>query len=176
MKLAFSAGTLLFIFSGSALLGSFSFTDPKPLKVYKQDGISVNAYNYRGIEHFLTKNNDTTYVVNFWATWCMPCIEELPYFEKINAEYKNRKVKVILVSLDMPKQAESRLIPFMQRKKLQSQVLLLDDPDANAWIEKVSADWSGAIPATVIYKKGKREFYERSFTYAELEAEIKQFN
>ena len=176
MKLSFSVGALLLIFSGSVLQTSLSITDPKPLKVYRQDGTTVNAYNYGGIEHFLTKNNDTTYVVNFWATWCMPCVEELPYFEKINAEYKKQKVKVILVSLDMPKQAESRLIPFMQRKNLQSQVLLLDDPDANAWIEKVSADWSGAIPATVIYKKDRRKFYERSFTYAELETEIKQFN
>ncbi|WP_026705902.1 TlpA family protein disulfide reductase [Flavobacterium soli] len=171
------------ILSGIALIfiaitgaSIYSEGEPKPLKVYEKEGIVVKSYDYNGLEYFLKQDNDTTYVVNFWATWCMPCIEELPYFEKLNAEYKDQKVKVILVSLDMSKQVESRLIPFMQKKKLQSKVLLLNDPDANAWIERVDQSWSGAIPATVIYKKQNRKFYERSFTYEELEKEVKQFN
>lgn len=150
--------------------------EPKPLKVYQKDGVTVNSYDYNSLEYFLKKDNDTTYVVNFWATWCVPCVEELPSFEKLNAEYKDKKVKVILVSLDMSKQIESRLLPFMQKKKLQSKVVLLNDPDANAWIERVDKSWSGAIPATVIYKKQNRKFYERSFTYKELEKEVNQFN
>ncbi|MGK4568960.1 TlpA disulfide reductase family protein [Flavobacterium sp. 3HN19-14] len=119
--------------------------------------------------------NDTTYVVNFWATWCQPCVAELPNFEKINATLKNKKIKVILVSLDMKKQVETALLPFIKRKNLQSEVIFLNDPDANSWIGKVDANWSGAIPATVIYNSQKRQFYERSFTFDELNNEIKQF-
>lgn len=151
-------------------------TYPKPIKVYQKDGISVNSYDFNSFKPFLEMHNDTTYVVNFWATWCKPCVEELPNFEKINADYKDKKVKVILVSLDMKKQVESNLLPFMKRKNLQSAVVLLNDPDANAWISKVDSTWSGAIPATVIYNKDKRKFYEQSFTYEALEKEIKQFN
>lgn len=147
---------------------------PTPLRVYSADGISVKAFDFNTFEPYLNMQNDTTYVVNFWATWCTPCIKELPYFEKLNSAYKDQKVKVLLVSLDLPKQAESRLIPFMRKKNLASEVVLLDDPDANSWIEKVAFSWSGAIPATLIYNKKSNKFYERTFTYEELEAEVKQ--
>ncbi|OIQ20190.1 MAG: hypothetical protein BM557_05845 [Flavobacterium sp. MedPE-SWcel] len=145
---------------------------PKPIKVYSKDDIKVNAYDYEGLEYFLNRDNDTTYVVNFWATWCIPCVEELPAFEKLNEEYKSDKIKVLLVSLDMSKKVETKLIPFLKGKKLQSDVVLLNDPDANSWISKINSEWSGAIPATLIYNKNKRKFYERSFTYDELKMEL----
>ena len=81
-------------------------------------------------------------------------------------------VEVILVSLDFPKQIESKLIPFLKKRELQSEVVVLDDVDSNTWIPKVHEDWSGAIPATIIYNKRKRMFYERSFNYEELELEL----
>ncbi|SCX85993.1 TlpA family protein disulfide reductase [Flavobacterium caeni] len=150
-------------------------TDPTPTKVYSKDGVSVNSYDFKAFEPLLHKNNDTTYVVNFWATWCAPCIAELPHFEKLNRDYKDKKVKVILASLDFSKQVESNLLPFIKNKNLQSKVVHLGDPDANAWIEKVDSTWSGAIPATVIYNKTKRNFYEQSFTYEQLQQELAQF-
>jgi len=147
----------------------------KPLQTYSKDGISVNSYDFSGLENLLKKQNDTTYVVNFWATWCVPCVEELPNFEKLNATYKDKKVKVILVSIDFPKMAESKLLPFIKEHNLKSEIIHLNDPDANSWINKVDSTWSGAIPATVIYKKDKRNFYEKSFTFEELETEVKKF-
>ena len=148
---------------------------PQPIHVYEKDGVKVNAYDYNGLEYFLTKSNDTTYVVNFWATWCVPCVEELPYFEKLNAGYADKKVKVLLVSLDMHKKIESNLIPFIENKKLQSDVVLLRDPDADTWIRKIDTTWSGAIPATVIYNKDNRKFFEQQFTYEGLEKELNNF-
>ncbi len=149
---------------------------PKPIKVYTNDTVTVNAYEFdNGLDYYLNQKNDTTYVVNFWATWCVPCVQELPHFEKINAKYKENKVKVILVSLDMAKMIDTKLLPFINQKQIKSQVLLLRDPDADSWIPKVDSTWSGAIPATVIYNKDMRKFYERSFTYDELEKEISNF-
>lgn len=144
-------------------------------KTYSKDGISVSSSDFNHFEPMLKKENDTVYVVNFWATWCAPCVKELPHFEKVNANYKDKKVKVLFVSLDMAKQVEHNLLPFIKKKKLQSTVVHLHDPDADAWISKVDQSWSGALPTTVIYTKGKRKFYERSFTYEELENEVKQF-
>jgi thiol-disulfide isomerase/thioredoxin len=135
----------------------------------------VPIYNYDGFEHILHQKNDTVYVVNFWATWCVPCIKELPEFEKLNTNYKDRKLKVLLVSLDMEKDYERRLLPFIDSKGLRSHVVMLDDPRSNRWIPKVSANWSGAIPATLIYKNKLRKFYEQTFTYEELEAEVLKF-
>lgn len=116
---------------------------------------------------------EITYVINFWATWCKPCIEELPYFEDLQENYRDKNVQVVLVSLDFPKHIEKQVIPFIKKHNLQSEILLLDDPDANTWIPKVSEAWSGAIPATLLVKGKTQKFYEKSFTYNELETELK---
>ncbi|NJM79985.1 MAG: TlpA family protein disulfide reductase [Flavobacterium sp.] len=158
----------------SLLVCSFSFAQVKiaPLNVYEKGKVKVSSYNYKGLASFINQKDDTVYVINFWATWCAPCIKELPYFEEIGKNYKDKNVKVILVSLDFPKKVKSSLIPFIERKKLTSEVIHLDDPDANSWIEKVDKSWSGAIPATVIYRNDDVYFYEQSFTYDELETEL----
>ena len=135
----------------------------------------VPSLDFSELNTFLTKDNDSIYVVNFWATWCKPCIKELPAFEKLNTEYSDQKVKVILVSLDFPKKVGTQVIPFMEKNNIQSQVLLLDDTDANSWIPKISKKWSGAIPATLIYSNSARLFYEQSFTFEELEEELNKF-
>ena len=137
--------------------------------------VELDIYNYSGLEPFLNKTDGKTYVVNFWATWCAPCIKELPHFEKLNDIYSNQDVEVLLVSLDFPKQYDSKLKPFIKEHKLKSKVVALNDVDANSWIPKVSEDWSGAIPATLIYNNNKRQFYEQSFDYEQLETQIQQF-
>ncbi len=117
----------------------------------------------------LNKDDGTVYVVNFWATWCAPCVREIPAFEKLYATYKDQNVHVLLVSLDFPNHLESRVIPFVESHNVQSEVLLLDEPNANRWIPLVSDEWTGAIPATVIYNSEFRQFYQREFTFEELE-------
>lgn len=135
----------------------------------------LEIYDFNGFEKFLNKKDDKIYVVNFWATWCAPCVKELPYFEKLNKNYKNKGVEVILVSLDFPHLYETKLKPFIKDKKLASKVIALDDVDMNSWIPKVDKTWSGSIPATIIYKNSNKKFFEQSFTYDELETALKQF-
>ena len=139
------------------------------------DTIELEVYDFDGLEPLLNKQGDKVYVVNFWATWCAPCIKEIPHFEKLNANYKNKNVEVLLVSLDFPFNYDKKLKPYIKKHKLQSKVVVLDDPDMNSWMSKVSEEWTGAIPVTIIYNKEKRQFYERTFTYNELENEVKQF-
>ncbi len=122
----------------------------------------------------LEKQNDTVYVINFWATWCAPCVKELPDFERLNQKYTKQKFRMILVSLDFNRQKESRLVPFVEHNKLKAEVVHLNAPDANAWISKVNSEWSGAIPATLIYRGDKRIFHEGSYTFNELDTIVKQ--
>ncbi|GAL81684.1 hypothetical protein JCM19274_529 [Algibacter lectus] len=108
--------------------------------------------------------------------WCLPCVEELPYIQ----EYanKNPNVEVILVSMDFPKDIETKLKPFLKKNNITTKVVLLDDPDANSWINKINPEWSGAIPFTIMFNNEKRFYYERSFDdLQDIEIEIsKNFN
>lgn len=136
---------------------------------------SLRVFDFEGLKPFLNRRDDTVYVVNFWATWCAPCVKELPAFEKLRENYKSEKVEVLLVSLDFPRQYETKLKPFIKEQQLQSEILVLNDVDANSWIPQISPNWSGAIPATLIYNKDKRMFYEQTFTYNELQTELNKF-
>lgn len=125
-------------------------------------------------EKAVIKANDTVYVINFWATWCAPCIKELPYFEQLHQE--NKKVKVLLVSLDSQKDLEKKLIPFIERKKITTEVILLSDKDYNTWLSKIDKDWSGAIPATLLLEGKKHLFAAREFdNFTELNDYVNSF-
>ncbi|MGY0393119.1 TlpA family protein disulfide reductase [Bizionia sp. KMM 8389] len=147
----------------------------KSVSVNEKASDSLTIVDFEGLEPLLNKANTTTYVVNFWATWCGPCIKELPYFEKITSDYPADQVQVILVNLDFPHQYETKLKPYIEKHNLQSELIVLNDVDSNSWIPKVDASWSGAIPATLIYNSEKRAFYEQTFTYDALKTEIEQF-
>jgi thiol-disulfide isomerase/thioredoxin len=121
-----------------------------------------------------TRSDDTTYVINFWATWCSPCVKEIANFEKVHQEYQNEKLKVILVSLDFPNQLEKRVIPFLREKGISASVNIMTDTDYNAWIDRVDPSWSGAIPATLIYQGNRRVFLEKELTYTELMNNVHQ--
>lgn len=150
-------------------------TDDVVIENSIKNDIQLDILDFNGLEPYLTRTDEKTYVVNFWATWCAPCVKELPHFEELNANYKDENVEVLLVSLDFPQQYEKNLKPFIKKHDLQSKILVLDDIDMNTWILKVNENWDGAIPITIIYNKNKRKFYDRPFTYAELETELKLF-
>jgi len=111
-------------------------------------------------------------VINFWATWCGPCVKELPLFEALNAK-NDPDVKVTLINLDYADQV-GKVNAFIQRKKLKSEVLLLDEIDYNSWIDRVDKSWGGAIPATLFVnqKTGKRKFVDKELSESELQEVI----
>jgi thiol-disulfide isomerase/thioredoxin len=118
----------------------------------------------------LQAEQDRIQVINFWATWCGPCIKELPLFEKLNADRKDVRVRLVSLDMDLDPNPE-KVRSFVARKKLQSEVIILDERNPNEWIDKVEKSWSGAIPATLIInnKNGKRKFVERALLEGELE-------
>jgi thiol-disulfide isomerase/thioredoxin len=133
--------------------------------------ITVDGLNKR-----IANGTDTTYIINFWATACAPCIKELPYFERLNQQFKSEKLKVLLLSVDFKSKLHSSVIPFIKRKNLRSEVLLLDEKDQQGFIERIDTSWSGSIPATLVIKNNRREFFEKDLTYDELTEAYKSFN
>ena len=131
----------------------------------------IAVYTFDELEPLLYTDSNKIHVVNFWAMWCAPCIKELPIFE--NYATQNKNVEITLVSLDFPKDIETKLKPFLKKKGISLNVVLLDDPDANSWINKIDRNWSGAIPFTIIFNHKKRSYHERSFENIEdLKTEI----
>ncbi len=105
-------------------------------------------------------------VINFWATWCGPCIKEMPYFDALESE--NQDVKVYLVSVDFRQDLE-RVKNFVVKRKIKSDVLFLDEKDPDEYMRKVDHNWSGAIPATLfVTDLGKTFFHENAFTKDQL--------
>jgi thiol-disulfide isomerase/thioredoxin len=137
--------------------------------------LELEVYDFNGFKKFLNQNDDKIHVINFWATWCAPCVKELPYFEKLSNQFADKNVEVVLVSLDFPHLYESKLKPFIAEHHLKAKVIALDDVDMNSWIPQVNRDWSGSIPATIIYKNDDSKFFEQSLTYEILENEILKF-
>jgi thiol-disulfide isomerase/thioredoxin len=147
------------------IVAIFSLTD-----LYGQNRL-VPMVNFADFEPYLGARSDTVYVINFWATWCAPCRRELPDMEKIHLDYSGKKVKVLLVSLDFPNQQKG-LQQFLASNHITAPVILLNEPDANAWIDKVNPSWTGALPATLIYKGKDRLFFEKELTYQDVNSSI----
>ncbi|GIV33472.1 MAG: hypothetical protein KatS3mg031_1007 [Chitinophagales bacterium] len=126
------------------------------------------------LQDYLHPKDDSIHVINFWATWCKPCVEELPHFEKLNSQYKKQGVNVMLVSLDFKSQYATKVLPFVENHHLRSKVVLLDTKGKNDFIDQINPQWSGTIPATLITQKGKPAiFLEKQLTYQDLESIIK---
>jgi len=112
------------------------------------------------------QSKDTVYIINFWATWCAPCVAELPEFNALKHRYAQQPVKVLLVSLDFKEDYPNKLARFIERKKMTPLVVWLSDTDPNVFIPKIEDSWQGSIPATVIVSTGKnfKKFFEASIT------------
>ncbi|MCX2744913.1 TlpA disulfide reductase family protein [Mangrovivirga sp. M17] len=128
-------------------------------------GQNVEKISIGELEKLINQENENVLIFNFWATWCKPCLKEIPAFEKIN---ENGMVSVHLVSIDFINQFEKRVVPYVENRNLDSKVLFLAEENPNSWMPRISNEWSGAIPATLFVYKGKKYFEEKEFTLEEL--------
>ncbi len=138
---------------------------------------AVKVVKFDALQHLMTRDSDRIEVINFWATWCKPCIKELPYFQALNKNMSD-KVDVTLISLDFVDVLHEKVIPFVVKRALTPEVLLLDEIDYNSWIDRVDPSWSGAIPATLIinHQTGERKFVEGELGKGEIEQMIKKLS
>jgi thiol-disulfide isomerase/thioredoxin len=116
----------------------------------------------------------TPMVINFWATYCLPCLEEIPYFQRLTAKYKKDSVHLLLVSLDLEDDYES-IAGFAARRKITAPIVWLDETNADYFCPRVDKQWSGAIPATLFinHRIGYRRFFENQLREDSVEKEIR---
>lgn len=133
-------------------------------RVYKTDGLLQRI-----------GNADTVFVVNFWATWCKPCVQELPSFDSLMTATKSLPVKLLLVSLDFKEELDKKVNPFLQKNNIRIECVLLDEINGNDFINKISPQWSGAIPATLFKHGSATQLAEKKMHLNELQEQLKKF-
>ena len=118
-------------------------------------GIKVIQSNFSKIQDLLDTKSDTIYITNYWATWCPPCVKEIPDFVKLQNQYKNKKVKFIFVSIDETED-QAKLQSFVKENKMKN-VYNISREELLSNIGSISTDLVGGIPVTIIQKGDKRE-------------------
>lgn len=136
---------------------------------------SIPKWKISDLEEYIAKS-DTPVIVNFWATYCVPCIKEIPYFQEVVRQYEEKGVKLLLVSLDFRESFPDKISSFADKRKFTSPIVWLDETDADYFCPKVDSTWSGVMPATLFInnKKGHRSFFEEEMSKEEFESEIRK--
>jgi thiol-disulfide isomerase/thioredoxin len=125
------------------------------------------------LEKLIHTPSEKIQIINFWATWCGPCVKEMPLIEKIGQERND--IRITLVSMDLELDSNpDKVYRFVERKAIKSDVMILDAPDPNSWIDKIEKQWNGSLPATIVIntKTGKRAFIGKELKEGELESLI----
>ena len=123
----------------------------------------------------LLKGSGKPLLVNFWATWCIPCREEFPDLVKIDAEYRG-KIDFFTVSLDFVEEINTTVPKFLSEMKAEMPAYLLVSEDENVLIGSIAKDWSGGLPFTILYnEKGEMAYFRQGKVKHEvLQAEIEK--
>ena len=138
-------------------------------------GQTIASWKVTKLQDYISKS-DSVLVINFWATFCKPCKEEIPYFETIVNKYKDQKVKLLLVSLDLPDFYPNKIKVFAEKNNYNNQIVWLNEANADYFCPKVDKAWMGGIPSTLLVnpKTGYRKFFEQQMKPEEFEKELKK--
>ncbi|GIX07774.1 MAG: hypothetical protein KatS3mg115_2177 [Candidatus Poribacteria bacterium] len=139
---------------------------------------AVPTVDAAGIQQLLEERRGKVVVLNFWATWCGPCKEEMPHFQRLVERYGDQGVTVVAVSFDDPATLESHVIPFIQQTGYPFEFFLKADTPGDqyaAFIESVDPNWPGNVPTTIIYDRAgnKRAVFYEQIDEATLEAAVR---
>ncbi len=126
------------------------------------------------LKNYIEKS-DHPLIINFWATYCVPCIHEIPYFQTDAEKYKNDGVELMLVSLDLPDYYPARISSFVKKENFSASIVWLNETNADYFCPKIDKQWTGGIPSTLFInnKTHYRKFFERQLTEPQVEENIK---
>ena len=118
----------------------------------------------------------TPLIINFWATFCVPCLQEIPYFQEIAGQYKSKDVSIVFVSLDMKKDFPVKVNDMAKRLKLIYPVVWLNETNADYFCPKIDTSWTGGMPSSLFVNNatGYHKFFEEPLSKEGLEKEIQE--
>ena len=149
---------------------------PAAIFIFTSESFAQNIPSYKIHQlDSLIENSNNPMIINFWATFCVPCIEEIPYFINKTNEYHDQQVSLLLVSLDLPDYYPAKIASFARKQNFNAPLAWLNETDADLFCPQINESWSGAIPATLFInnKTGYRKFFEEQLSELMLETEIK---
>ncbi len=136
---------------------------------------TVKKVSINELENYI-QSSTRPLVVNFWATWCAPCLHELPYFQQTVRQYADKNVELVLVSMDLPRGPEKKIQDFAVQHALQGTIFWLNETNADLFCPKIDASWDGSIPSTLFINKktGYRKFFDRQLTEPQFRTEVQR--
>jgi thiol-disulfide isomerase/thioredoxin len=144
--------------------------------IFSADAQSISKWKIPDYKKLISSSEKQILVLNFWAPFCKPCIEEIPAMIKVAKAHEKNNVKLILVSVDSKSLYPERLTKFVADKKWNAPIAWLDETNADYFCPQIHKDWSGSIPATLIINTatGKQEFTEGEMTASEFQKMLKK--
>lgn len=123
----------------------------------------------------LVDSSSTPIIISFWATWCSPCLHEIPWLEKSIAAKSQDSITLVLVCIDGAKTTRE-LEVFVARKGFRSRVVLWQRPNFDAFALAMNIKWTEGIPATYLRnnKRNRKAFFNRQLTEAQIDREFKK--
>ena len=112
----------------------------------------VKVIRVEDLRNLISENDDRVLLINVWATWCLPCREEFPELVKLADNYED-KVRVIGISIDDYEILKTQVVPFLNDQNAEFENYILKAADPEDFINLLSKDWSGAVPATFVFDK-----------------------
>lgn len=104
------------------------------------------------LEQAKTHSGREAVLLNFWATWCAPCIEEFPMIAELAENYKNRGLHVYFISVDWSED-EDKVLEFLERQGIKGISYIKSTQDDESFINSISTAWTGAVPFTILFDK-----------------------
>jgi thiol-disulfide isomerase/thioredoxin len=120
------------------------------------------------------KESKTPLIVNFWATFCVPCLQEIPYFQEIASQYKSNDVSLVFVSLDMKEAYPVKVNNMAKKLNLTYPVVWLNETNADYFCPRIDTTWTGGMPSSLFVNNatGYHKFLEEPLSKEKLEKEI----
>ena len=138
------------------------------LKRWDQEPVSLDTIDERGVKELAKNDTQNLRLINVWATWCGPCVEELPELITINRMYRKRRFEMITISLDGVGNKDQAL-RFLKEKHVSATNYIFDSDDRDKLAEALDRKWPGPVPYTLLIAPGGKVIYRKHDTFDPME-------